>query len=152
MSHTVTDKPVKLSISSTPGHLCVVRAAAEALCRALGFDEQAATHVVLSVDEALSNVIRHAYGGAEDQPIEVELGAMDASQGVGLRICIRDHGRSVDPAAIRSRDLDDVRPGGLGVHIMNECMDCVEYRPGEGGGTVLTMTKRLPPANGEDPE
>ena len=152
MSRAATDRPVKLSILSTPQHLCVVRAAAEALCRSLGFDEQSATHVVLSVDEALTNVIRHAYDGAEDQPIEVELAGLDASQGEGLRICIRDHGRAVDPGAIRSRDLDDVRPGGLGVHIMNECMDCVEYRRAEGGGTVLTMTKRLRPAEEEVPE
>lgn len=151
MSPAVTDKPIKLSISSTPQHLRVVRAAAEALCRAIGFDEQSATHVVLSVDEALTNVIRHAYCGAEDQPVDIELAALDASQGEGLRICIRDYGREVDPSEIRSRDLDDVRPGGLGVHIINECMDHMEYRRAEGGGTMLTMIKRLRPADGETP-
>ena len=152
MSRLVTDKPVKVSIFSTPQHLCAVRAVADALCRALGFDEQSTTHVVLSLDEALTNVIRHAYGGAEDQPIEVELAALGAPRGPGLRICIRDRGRSVDPSLIRSRDLEDVRPGGLGVHIMKECMDFVEYRSAPGGGTVLTLVKRLGPAEGDTAE
>jgi anti-sigma regulatory factor (Ser/Thr protein kinase) len=49
----------------------------------------------------------------------------------------------VDPSSIKSRDLDDLRPGGLGVHIMNSCMDCLEYRRAKGGGTILTMVKRV---------
>ena len=148
MSSAVVVQPVRLSICSTPRHLGVVRAAVDALCEVLGFDEPCRTQVVLSVDEAITNVIRHAYDGAEDQPIDIELAALDASQSPGLRIRIRDQGRTVDPGRIRSRDLDDVRPGGLGVHIITESMDHVEYRPAEGGGTVLTMVKRLRKAEG----
>ena len=57
-------------------------------------------------------------------------------------MCIRDHGRSVDPSSIKSRDLDDVRPGGLGVHIMRSVMDRVEYRKRGLTGMELSMTKR----------
>ena len=142
-----TNRPVRLWIFSTPAHLPIVRGAMERLCRALGFDEHSTTRVVLSVDEALTNIIRHAYGGAEDQPIEVEL-LPQGSPAAGLRIRIRDHGRPVDVRRIQSRDLDDVRPGGLGVHIMTECMDHLEYQQAEGGGTVLTMFKRLSAADG----
>ena len=56
---------------------------------------------------------------------------------------LRDYGKVVDPAEICSRDLEDVRPGGLGVHIIKECMDSMEYCPAEGGGTVLILTKAL---------
>jgi anti-sigma regulatory factor (Ser/Thr protein kinase) len=148
MSGSAANRPIKLWIFSTPAHLPIVRAATERLCGALGFDEQTTTRVILSVDEALSNVIRHAYGGAEDQPIEVELAPLGPPPAQGLRIRIRDHGRPVDAGRIRPRDLDDVRPGGLGVHIMTECMDHLEYRPAEDGGTVLTMFKRLSAAGG----
>jgi anti-sigma regulatory factor (Ser/Thr protein kinase) len=133
---------VKLSISSTPAHLPVVRAATDRLCRTLGFDDESVSHVVLSVDEALTNIIRHAYNGAEGRPIEIELSVLDPP-GRGLRVRIRDYGPSVDPSRIKSRDLDDIRPGGLGVHIMNECMDHIDYQRAEGGGTILTMVKRL---------
>ena len=125
----------------------MVLAALEKVCELMGFEEDARGRIVLAVDEALTNIIRHAYGGAEDQPIEVEL-LPESSPAAGLRIRIRDHGRPVDVRRIQSRDLDDVRPGGLGVHIMTECMDHLEYQQAEGGGTVLTMFKRLSAADG----
>ena len=141
--------PIKLSIRSTPDHLPIVRGAVERLCQDLGFGEDCTARIVLSIDEALANVIRHAYDGARDQPIEIELSVLGPPPAQGLQVCIRDHGRSVDPSSIKSRDLDDVRPGGLGVHIMTSCMDCLDFRRAEGGGTILTMVKRLS-ANGKD--
>lgn len=138
------EAPIRMCIRSTTAHLAVVRAAAQKVCRQIGFDEQDAGRVVLSVDEALTNVIRHAYDGAADQPIEIEFCALGEGSGEGIAITLRDYGRQVDVSEIRSRDLEDLRPGGLGVHIMNECMDSLQYARAEGGGTVLTMTKRLP--------
>jgi len=143
MNATVTRHPVRLAIFSTPDHLCVVRAAAETLCRKMGFDDAGITKVVLSVDEALTNVIRHAYGGAEDQPIEVELSAGLEEGDVALRVRVRDFGRYAGACEVQPREPSALRPGGLGVYIMHECMDRVEYRQAEGGGTLLTMTKRL---------
>ena len=98
----------------------------------------------VSLDEALANIIKHAYAGADDRPIEVEVTAAGTNGVETLQIRLRDYGRSVDPSEIRSRELHDVRPGGLGVHIMNEYMDAVDYTPADGGGTVLTLTKKFP--------
>ncbi|HUT56473.1 MAG TPA: ATP-binding protein [Phycisphaerae bacterium] len=137
-------QPVRLCIRSSPLHLPMVRAAVEKMCEALGFDSDSAGSVVLSTDEALTNIIKHAYKGADDKPIEIELGPVNESGQQALRICMRDYGIAVDPARIKSRDLKDVRPGGLGVHIMSECMDSVEYRHAEGGGTLLVMVKDIP--------
>ena len=137
-------QPVHVRISSTPAHLPVVRAAIEKMCEQLGFDAETAGNVVLSVDEALTNVIRHAYEDDPSQPIEIALAPFDSPNVRGLRIQLRDYGKQVDPAKIKSRDLADVRPGGLGVHIMNECMDSVEFTAAEGGGTLLTLIKNLP--------
>lgn len=137
------DQSIDIRILSTPGHLPVVRAAMEKVCEMAGLDSDAAGHVVLSVDEALANIIRHAYDNAADQPIEVSIQVTGRPPERTLRIRLRDYGRVVDPAEIRSRDLADIRPGGLGVHIIKECMDGMEYRPAEGGGTLLTLTKAL---------
>ena len=142
------DKPVKIVIASSPAYLPVVRGAVEKMCQLLGFDDEGAGGVVLSVDEALTNIIKHAYNGADDKPIDIDLAPLTESPAGGIRICLRDYGPSVDPEKIRSRDLDDIRPGGLGVHIMCECMDKLEYRRAEGGGTVLTMTKKAPERKG----
>jgi len=144
-------KPVRIIIASSPAYLPVVRGAVEKMCQLLGFDDEGAGGVVLSVDEALTNIIKHAYNGAEDKPIDIDLAPLTEGAAGGIRISLRDYGPSVDPEKIRSRDLDDVRPGGLGVHIMCECMDKLEYRRAEGGGTVLTMMKKAPERKGNVP-
>ena len=150
MKH-LCEKPLKLTISSSPTHLPIVRAALEKMCEKIGFDHDAIGKVILSADEALTNIIRHAYAGAEDRPIDIELTPLCDEASPGLRICIRDYGQHVDPSKIRSRDLADVRPGGLGVHIMTQCMDDVEYQAAEGGGTELTMTKAVRSRRQESP-
>lgn len=141
MTDHAGEHPIRLSIYSTPTHLAVVRGAVDGLCRSIGFDEQCITHVVMSVDEALTNVIRHAYGHGETEPIEIELDWTDPPAGV--RICIRDRGRGAGPDEMDQGETNTLEPGGLGLHIMSRCMDSLEYVPAEGGGTVLTMTKRL---------
>jgi len=146
MTDSPAERPIRLTIFSSPTHLAVVRGAVEGLCRSVGFDDECVTHVVMSVDEALSNVIRHAYDGAGDQPIEIEMDWTDEQPGV--RICIRDRGRAIEPGSLGPRGPGELKPGGLGLHIMTQCMDCLEYRPAEGGGTVLTMIKRLEQARG----
>lgn len=138
------DLPIQMQIYSSPAHLQIVRAALEKLCEHLGFDEPTTHRIVLGVDEALTNIIRHAYDGDEQQRIDIDLSPLGAGGREGLRIRLRDYGKAVDPSRIRSRDLSDVRPGGLGVHIMNTCLDSVEYRPAEGSGTELTLVKHLP--------
>jgi anti-sigma regulatory factor (Ser/Thr protein kinase) len=142
----IPPQPIRLSLASTPAHLPIVRAGVGEIARLVGFDEKAVDAVVLAVDEAMTNIIKHAYDGRNDQPIEAAFTALsEAADGgpAGLTIVLEDRGKPVDPAAVRSRDLDDVRPGGLGVHIMGCCMDRVDYTPREGGGTRLTMTKFL---------
>lgn len=138
------DKPIRILLWSAPAQLAVVRAAVEKACEGIGFDGREIGRIVLSVDEALANIIRHAYDCADDQPIEAELTVLGDGGAEGVRICLRDYGRTADPSTIKPRELDDIRPGGLGVHIMNECMDSVTYEHPEGGGTLLTMIKRLP--------
>jgi len=141
MSKT-TVQTLRLGILSDPADLKSVRKKVERYITQIGLDEKSATQVVLAMDEALTNIIRHAYRGAEDKPIEIDL----SNRPGRLHIIVRDYGRKEKRENIRSRDLDDVRPGGLGVHIMHECMDSVEYTHMADGGTLLTMTKNIPSA------
>jgi anti-sigma regulatory factor (Ser/Thr protein kinase) len=142
-------KPIELHFCSSPAHLPVIRAAVERMCDLLGMDSEAAGGVVLSVDEAMTNIIKHAYKGDASQPIDVVMTPIGEPDPRALEICLSDRGRYVDPSEIRSRDLDEVRPGGLGVHIIVECMDEVTYSPRDGGGTVLTMVKNLQSTDAE---
>lgn len=141
-----SDRSLRMKILSDPAELGRVRNAVERFALNAGLDEKAAGDVVLALDEALTNIIRHAYKDASDKPIEIEVTRQDEK----LNVVLRDYGRVADRSRIKSRDLDDVRPGGLGVHIMNECMDSVEYVPAEGGGTRLTMKKGAVPKRSQE--
>ena len=62
----------------------------------------------------------------------------------GVIIRVRYFALAVDPAKIKSHDLDDVRPGGLGIHFIENLMDSAVFLPGADGiGNVLEMTKRV---------
>ena len=135
-----SEQALQLSIHSDPKELHDVRDRVERFVLKAGMDDKDALNVVLALDEALTNVIRHAYDGQGDQPIDITVVPMDNE----LNVIVRDYGKVTDRSKIQSRDLDDVRPGGLGVHIIHECMDSVEYLPApEGGGTILVMTKGI---------
>jgi len=140
---------VDIRILSQPRYLCVVRAAVNAAIERYGFDEAACAQFMLAVDEAVTNVIRHGYDGAEDRPIWVRLRPVDADGRDGFTIVIEDEARHVEPEIIRGRDLADVRPGGLGVHIIRQVMDGVEYTKRPEGGMRLTMSKSKTPTGAE---
>ncbi|MEE8170966.1 MAG: ATP-binding protein [Phycisphaerae bacterium] len=135
---------VRMDVASSPKALPVVRAAVGRVAEAEGFSENEVQSIVWAIDEALANVIRHGYENRNDQRIFLTLEPARAPDGrTGLRASIRDHGRQVEPGKIKGRDLDDVRPGGLGVHVIRSVMDDVAYSCPSDGGMLLRMTKYL---------
>ncbi|HVG93677.1 MAG TPA: ATP-binding protein [Planctomycetota bacterium] len=139
------DVSVDVSMVSDPRYLRFVRMLAGEGAALAGFDEEHRDRIELAVVEGFTNVIRHAYGGARDRPVAIRLRAPAGT----FRLEMDDHGTFVDPARIASRPLDQVRPGGLGVHLMKTTMDVVEYRRNAWGGTTLVLEKRLASASGE---
>jgi len=100
-----------------------------------GMSEERAGRVVIGVNEACMNIISHAY---DDEGGDIVLDMMQ--DGSLLVIQLTDFARTVDCSKIKSRDLDDIRPGGLGVHFIHEIMDQVEYQPGrQGSGNIIVM-------------
>lgn len=139
---------VKLELQSNPEALCLVRATVERAAEVLHFQDAEARAIVRSVDEALANVMRHAYGGRPGLPIEmscsrVEPSELKAAQG-GIEILLSDKGVPVKPAALHGRPLDEIRPGGLGLHFIHESMDEVEFSRKK-GKNLLRMVKYLSP-------
>lgn len=96
--------------------------------------------IVLAVDEACSNIIKHAYGQEITGDIILEI----LTQNQQLVFRLTDFAAPVDQTTIRARPLDELRPGGLGVHFINEVMDEVRFlEPPEGVGNVLEMRKSI---------
>jgi len=139
---------VELNIKSNSRSLPVVRGAVERMATMEGFSEEDAHGLILAIDEALANVIQHGYHGQEDRPIAITLMPVTSEAGLlGIAVEVRDEGRQVEPATICGRPLDEVRPGGLGVHIIQSVMDEYEYSCPPEGGMLLRMVKYVAPRN-----
>ncbi len=127
---------LRMELRSDPEMLCVVRNALGQLAATLGFSEPECRAVVLAVDEALTNIIRHAYLGDPEQPIEASFRRIHVPRDGGgndaLEIVLEDRGTAVNPKKMCGRALEDVRPGGLGLHFIRECMDTVEFSRSNG--------------------
>lgn len=133
------------TLPSHPKYLPLVRAITVEAAELAGIETETARHLMLAITEAWSNVIRHAYHGAEDRRIDFRFQPLPGE----LVIEIEDHATWVDPSRIASRPLDQIRPGGLGVHLIQSTMDDVAYTRNAHGGTTLRLVKRV--AAAEDP-
>jgi len=136
---------LRVELPSDPGMLCVVRSVMESLTEALGFAEPEIRSVTRAVDEALTNIMRHSYGGALDRRIEMSclrLPKRRAVHGEGFEIRLVDYGPKIDPAKLRGRPLDEIKPGGLGLHFIRQSMDIVEFKRAR-GTNVLRLVKYL---------
>ncbi len=142
------DLLLKLEFFSNPELLYVVRAAMERLTERMGFSERECRSVTRAVDEALTNIIRHAYGGHLNQLIVVTCYRTSKKAtpetGQALEIVLQDQGEPADPAKMRGRSLDEIKPGGLGLHYIRESMDFVEFS-NAGGTNQLRLVRCLRP-------
>ncbi len=141
MSDEPTTTPtIRIELFSRPDLLAPVRAMIVSLAERFGFDDIESGHLALAVDEALANVIRHGYESRPDGRIWIAVHLIE-SPARTLRIEIEDEGRQVDPAEINPRALDEIRPGGLGVHIMREVTDACDFEPRQPRGMRLVLEK-----------
>ena len=131
---------LSLTVSSQADRLKLVRNAVKETAKFCGCDKDVSRDIVIAVDEACQNIIRHAYGGSPNGEIELKICRNEDE----LTILLRDFAETIDVSKVRPRDLEDVKPGGLGTHFMREVMDEVEFMPPPGdGGNLLRMMKRL---------
>lgn len=136
----IRDQPaMNRQYQARPASLSAIRHDLGHALSALGVCGPVIPDIVLAVDEACQNVIRHAYGGGEGEMIVQLRGDHDH---VDVRVI--DFAPTIDPACVCPRDLDDIRPGGLGTHFIREVMDDVEFlAPPPGTGNLLRMAKRI---------
>lgn len=139
-----------LAMRSNPIFLSAVRGAVERLTEALGFPEGQCRAVTRAVDEALTNIVRHCYGNRHDQPIALYFrGTQRGTDGEvqeGLEILLCDRGPAVDTNKLSGRPLDEIRPGGLGLHFIRQAMDTVEFTR-KGSTNQLRLVKYLTETN-----
>ncbi|MBW2667559.1 MAG: ATP-binding protein, partial [Deltaproteobacteria bacterium] len=106
-----------------------MRAAVRACVEASGCSKTPTADIVLVIDEACQNIIRHAYKDDPDGEIELRIDR----EGENLIFELLDRAPLIDTEKVKGRDLDDIRPGGLGTHFIRELMDQADFLPRPGG-------------------
>lgn len=133
-------KTIVLNLTSDPPLLSVMRAAVSKVCEIAGFHQMDTSKIILAIDEACSNIIRHAYKGKSGQRIQITCKIKPTK----LEFILEDEGEPADVKKIKSRPLNEIRPGGLGVYIITSVMDKVKYSDGNEMGNRLFMQKTIP--------
>ena len=117
-----------------------MRTAVRECVEGCGCSETPTADIVLAIDEACQNIIRHAYKGDPSGLIELEI----CREGGNLIFSLLDFAPEIDLSKVKPRDLDDIRPGGLGTHFIQKVMDRADFLPRPGGaGNLLRMVKRI---------
>jgi serine/threonine-protein kinase RsbW len=132
--------PFALSIPSELRLLPLARRFVESVCQAGGLDQAATNAIVLAVNEATGNVIRHAHRDQPTTPLHIECRLLAD----GIEVSIIDQGPAFDLNAVPHLDPGEVRVGGRGVFLMRQLMDELSTQPGSQGGNILRMIKRCP--------
>lgn len=119
---------LNLRIESKTERLNYVREFVSDAAKKFGFDEESIGKIALAVDEACTNIIKHAYDYSPLYTIDIKI----VTNKEVFEIVLRHQGKLFDPKLVKSPDLKDYiehpRRGGLGIHLMRLLMDKVEYK------------------------
>jgi anti-sigma regulatory factor (Ser/Thr protein kinase) len=128
----------KIEFASHPANLSSVRNLVRQFALDARLPADQVDLIVLGVDEACANIIRHVYRE------ETRLIGLSCEQlETGLRFRLRDYGdQGGEPAKWSGRALESVQPGGLGLHLIRTAFDHVDYRP-KRNGMELVLTKHF---------
>ena len=133
-----------MHIGSRTEELIAVREFVSQAAQKFGFNDEEVSKIALAVDEACTNVIKHAYKFDPSKKITVTVRGENSE----LEVCIRDSGLRFNPSELRSPDMKEYlshyRRGGLGVYLMKSLMDKVEYDIRAGKQNEVRMVKFLP--------
>jgi anti-sigma regulatory factor (Ser/Thr protein kinase) len=137
----MTDDRLVLVLPAEIKYLGLVGAFVQELCGTVPrMPPSASYNVELALNEALVNVIDHAYH--DDPTGRIELSFRIAPD--ELEIQVRDWGESFDPASVADPDLDEPHESGYGVYLIRQLVDRASYQPNTLDGNLVTLVKNIP--------
>ncbi len=132
----------ELKVKSSTGNLVHIRDFIQSACKLYNVDHTIVQNIILAVDEACTNIIKHAYNNDEEQHFIISLSFKNHE----CIITLIDNGKSYNPEKIPQPDMPTYfkqrKVGGLGLHLMKRLMDFVEYHH-EKGVNRLVMKKKI---------
>lgn len=135
-------RTVKLDIASRFDMLEMVQTVLTHLSGLVGFDEEATHYMSVAVRESVVNAIRHGNAGDERKRVALAFTLHPRT----LEVSVRDEGGGFDPESVPNPTAEEnlLKAGGRGIFFMRSFMDEVSYTFPSGGGTMVTMVKKLP--------
>lgn len=141
------DQTITISFAGLTENIKIARAVIHTFLTFRGVFDKDIFDTELAVNEAIANIIQHTYKG-EPKYIVMTMKWIEPST---LEVLLRDFGPKVDVSKIKSRELDDVRPGGLGVYIIKRIFEEMEFREVSFGNLLyLKRSFLLPPKRFDD--
>jgi serine/threonine-protein kinase RsbW len=140
---------VQLSIGSRFENIELVKVVLDDCMRRLNADDDVRHWMEMAMREAVANAIKHGNKQDPTKRVTVELGI----EGREIVLRVMDEGEGFDPGLIQDplQPENRFKRDGRGIFYMRRFMDEVDYSFRPGGGTVVTMRKRLgKPATGSD--
>lgn len=130
-----------LKIPSRTSNLGIIREFIQGIARQFGFSDDTIGEIQLAVDEACSNVIKHAYQYDNNKKIDIIV----ETNGSKLTIIISDRGKGFDPAKLETPEqrLQKHARGGLGIALIKKVMDEVSFDIHPGSRNEVRMVKYI---------
>ncbi len=129
----------KLIVKSSTNNLSRIREFIRDAAKQCGFDTKTIGKITLAVDEACTNVIKHAYKYSPEGDISIKVKFADSK----LSITIKDIGLHFDPTLVPEPNIKEYykqkRIGGLGVFLMKKLMDEVTYTINKSSNQVVLV-------------
>jgi serine/threonine-protein kinase RsbW len=133
----------RIVVKSTTDNLAQIREFVRSTAQEIGFSDDITGKIILAVDEACTNIIKHAYKYSPNGEINITI----YSDNKKFSISITDSGNHFDPNKIPEPNLTEYfmqkRVGGLGMYLIKKLMDEVQYSTLSGNKNQVTLIKYL---------
>ncbi|SDZ13317.1 serine/threonine-protein kinase RsbW [Evansella caseinilytica] len=137
---------IEMKIPAKPEYVGVVRLTVSGIANRLGYTYDDIEDIKISVAEACTNVVNHAYKESSKEPVILITCGIFADR---MEVSVTDQGGAVDVNSLKNGEcpvqpdmvIEELREGGLGLFLIETLMDKVEISGDS--GVMIVMTKFL---------
>ncbi|MCX6151449.1 MAG: ATP-binding protein [Ignavibacteriales bacterium] len=143
MNNNIKSIEKEIKVKSTTDNLGMIRDFTKSIASQTGFTEEVVDKIALAVDEACTNIIKHAYKFSPEGDILINIKVAENK----MIVSITDYGLDFNPSIIPVPDIKKYyqqhKVGGLGIYLMKKLMDEVRYNPNTGNKNQVVLVKYL---------
>jgi anti-sigma regulatory factor (Ser/Thr protein kinase) len=136
-----------IHIKSRLSGVIVMNEQLDKMCKLWNIGKDVAFSMNLALEEIVTNIITHGYGGKEEYDITIRF----SLEKYNLRIQIKDSAAEFNPLNVKGpidldKPLDERNIGGLGIHLVKKFTDDIHYRRSK-NKNIVTLLKNLEDGN-----